>query len=69
MYGALGKFVAVGSGKTANALTLILSDSYNVLIFPELLLSSGADDAGWQQSTGRRGIGGVAARAQVDLKN
>ena len=56
--GALGKLAATGAGKTTNLLTLILSESNNVLLFTALLLLPGSGEAGWQQSTGRRGSGG-----------
>ena len=58
MAGALGDLAAAGTGQTINELTLILSDSYSVLLFLALLLPSGADEALWKKSTGRRGNGG-----------
>ena len=56
--GALGGLAASGAGKTVNVFTVLLSDSDNVLQFPALFLSPVSDEAGWQQSTGRRGSGG-----------
>ena len=55
---ALGDLASAGAGRTVNAFTLILSYSNNVIIFPELLLLPGADEAVWHKSTVRRGSGG-----------
>ena len=55
--GALDDWAEDGSGKTNNALTLIFSDSDNELLFTALLLLPGADEPGWQKSTGIRGSG------------
>ena len=69
MAGYVGNLAAAGAGQTVNTLTLILSDSDNMLLFTALLLLPGSDKAGWQKSTGRRGSGGVAGRSQVELTN
>ena len=56
--GALGDLAAAGYGKKSNALTMILSDSENGLLFQALLLPPGADEASCQKSFSRRGNGG-----------
>ena len=43
----IGDLGAAGDGQNVNALTLILLDSDNVLLFPALLLPPVADEADW----------------------